>query len=250
MSREFSLKPFEAGKPLLPQVTADRMNAILDGVARNRVEFGDNITGQRTPGGTILRANAKSGGGSSVHAFQVSPASKDGQATIAVHPGLILSHVPYIGTNPASASNTLPVPPVDFSVWLMTRVANAANNYHPRIDVALPGEATPEPGEEPEEGDYVPVKPPYESCYLTTVAPALADQIDFRIKWDAGTAADPGADPPTPGTDILAGVFPVRIADVKVEQAAGKYTIKTITQHVFQSWRTLILVGDDLVPLC
>lgn len=52
----YNFKPFEAGKPLLPQLTAERLNGLVDAINRNRPEFGDNITGQRTPAGVILRA--------------------------------------------------------------------------------------------------------------------------------------------------------------------------------------------------
>lgn len=56
MSREFNFEPFKANEPILDQLTATRLNAMLDGINRNRVEFGDNITGTRAPGGTIVRA--------------------------------------------------------------------------------------------------------------------------------------------------------------------------------------------------
>jgi hypothetical protein len=56
MSQSVDIPPFKAGEPLLKQLTAARLNAMIDAIKRNGVQFGDNITGQRTPGGTIIRA--------------------------------------------------------------------------------------------------------------------------------------------------------------------------------------------------
>lgn len=57
-----SLKPFEQGKSLTEQLSAERLNLILDAIQRNIVQSGDNIEVQRTPGGTIVRANLGTGG--------------------------------------------------------------------------------------------------------------------------------------------------------------------------------------------
>lgn len=59
MSQGFNFPRFQQGQPLLDQLTADRLNAILDAIDRNRPQWGDNMTGQRTPGGVILRAKFK-----------------------------------------------------------------------------------------------------------------------------------------------------------------------------------------------
>jgi hypothetical protein len=66
MGRAFNFPKFRAGEALLPQLTAERLNAIIDALDRNRVEFGDNVTGQRTPGGTIVRSHADGASGGDV----------------------------------------------------------------------------------------------------------------------------------------------------------------------------------------
>lgn len=223
------------------------MNAILDAIVSlargENIIDGNNIRKRVGGGFVILSGDAiggRRGGGAAATPFLVSAATKDSYTAISVSPGLILNQVPYIqgvlmnqlvsdgGGN--LVPNTLTPPSENFSVWLITRIANKFDNYHPRIDIAEPGEM-----------GYTPVKPPDESCYLTTVAPVLeADRIDFRIKWDAGANRD-------------AGGFPIKIADVKMEAAAPGVTtgptVKAITQYVFQNWRSLIMVGDDLIPI-
>lgn len=63
MSKGFNFLPFQAGKNLLDQLTAERLNAMCDAIDRCRPIAGDNMTSQSTPGGVILRGN--SGGSSS-----------------------------------------------------------------------------------------------------------------------------------------------------------------------------------------
>lgn len=184
-------------------------------------------------------AKTQSLGGAAVHPFQVSAAIKNSFTAIQVYPGLILNQTPYIDGELMNklvfdgqgnlVPNTFTPPSVNFSVWLITRIKNEFDNYHPRIDIAQPGE----------EG-YVPVLPPEQSCYITATAPAEADRIDFRIKWDDGSSRE-------------AGGFPIRIADVKMEAAAEGVTtgptVKSITQYVFNSWRSLILSDNDIIPI-
>lgn len=198
-----------------------------------------------TPNGRQISTHPSAGaqiqpaGATVVHPFQVSAAIKNNFTAIQVYPGLILNQVPYIEGEPMNTlvfdgegnmvPNTFTPPSVDFSVWLITRIRNQFDNYHPRIDIAQPGE-----------DDWVPVLPPDQSCYITHVAPAEADRIDFRVKWDDDAARE-------------AGGFPVRIADVKMEAAAEGVTtgptVKSITQYVFNNWRSLILSDNDIIPM-
>lgn len=69
---------FQSGKPLLEQLSAERLNDILDLIESKGVAFGNNITGTRTPGGTIIRAKSGGAPGAIVpSAFDVLPASDD-----------------------------------------------------------------------------------------------------------------------------------------------------------------------------
>lgn len=54
--KSYKLQRFMQGQPLLDQITADRLNAILDAIEANRPIFGTNIQGTATPNGTIIRA--------------------------------------------------------------------------------------------------------------------------------------------------------------------------------------------------
>lgn len=184
-------------------------------------------------------AQTQAPGSTAVHPFQVSGTTKNSFTAIQVYPGLILNQTPYIDGVLMNVlvtdglgnlvPNTFTPPSVDFSVWLITRIKNEFDNYHPRIDIAQPGETS-----------YVPVRPPAESCYITAAAPGdEADRIDFRIKWDDGAR--------------VAGGFPIRIADVKM-QAAGPGVstgpiVKSVEQRVFNSWRSLILSENDIIPI-
>lgn len=99
MSQGFSFKKFEAGKPLLDQLTAERLNAMLDAIDRNRPKPGDNMTSTATPGGVILRAQpGGEGGGSSPHPFKVTkgPTSEDEDAKVFIRTGAVLGVIPKI----------------------------------------------------------------------------------------------------------------------------------------------------------
>jgi hypothetical protein len=203
---------------------------------------GPNIRKDTSSGKVILSGEpgGRLGGGGrgNLLPFKVTATQKNNFTAIRVYPGLILNQVPYIegalmnqtvtDSFGHQVPNTFTPPSTDFSVWLITRIKNSFDNYHPRIDIAQPGET-----------GYVPVLSAAESCYITHVAPAEADRIDFRIKWDAGGR--------------VAGGFPIRIADVKMTAAAPGVTtgpsVKSITQYVFNSWRSLILSENDIIPI-
>jgi hypothetical protein len=57
----YNLKPFRAGEPLLKQLTAARMNGLIDAINRSNIIFGDNVYGQRTPGGAIVKVRFPTG---------------------------------------------------------------------------------------------------------------------------------------------------------------------------------------------
>ncbi len=55
-TNRFPLPKFKANEPLLAQLTAARLNAILDAIDRAGVIFGDNVRGRFTSTGTIIDA--------------------------------------------------------------------------------------------------------------------------------------------------------------------------------------------------
>lgn len=234
------------GMPVTRVASSTRMNAITQLIKMlvmgENIMEGPNIR-KDTSAGRIILSGAKGvqpkGGGIGQYPFRVTAGTKDNYTAIRIYPGKILNQVPYVDGFPLNVPiadsfgnlnyPSLTPPSTNFSVWLIVRIANLFDNYHPRIDIAEPGET-----------GYVPVKPPDESCYLTTVAPDEADQIDFRVKWD------------TPGNKE-AGGFPIRIADVTVEAPGPGVTtgpvVKSITQYVFNNWRSLILSDNDIIPI-
>jgi hypothetical protein len=54
---------FVAGKPLLDQLTAERLNAMLDLIESKGVQLGNNMTGMQTSSGMIIRSKIVADGG-------------------------------------------------------------------------------------------------------------------------------------------------------------------------------------------
>jgi hypothetical protein len=58
-----TIPPFVAGKPLLDQLTAERLNAMLDLIESKGVQLGNHMTGFQTSSGMIIRSKAVTAGG-------------------------------------------------------------------------------------------------------------------------------------------------------------------------------------------
>lgn len=56
MAKAVDIAPFKAGQPLLEQLTAERLNAIVEACNRSSIRFGKNVTGRQTPGGITISA--------------------------------------------------------------------------------------------------------------------------------------------------------------------------------------------------
>jgi hypothetical protein len=70
--KNFQLPPFKKGEPLLDQLSADRLNAILDAIDRVTPIRGRNTQIVSTPGGKIIHSKAEAGSGApSALPFQV-----------------------------------------------------------------------------------------------------------------------------------------------------------------------------------
>lgn len=82
----FKLERFQAGQPLLDQLTATRLNAILDAIDRSRIQFGANVTGQFSNSGTTINANppATAGGPELETPFLVITQVNDGTPQLGV----------------------------------------------------------------------------------------------------------------------------------------------------------------------
>lgn len=218
MSREFSFKRFEAGKPLLEQLTAERLNAMLDAISRNRPEFGDNVTGQRTPGGTIIRANAKAiGGDNSRFPFKATITTDTAvppNVVIAIEPGRVSTIVP---TRSGTLLTDDPPPFIqqpddDMSLFLRIHIdtTNVDNNKRAGID-AVTVVTDNEVGED-----------------LT--GPELEE---YKMFWE------------DEGTEL--GHFYVKIADIDI---AGDPPVMTVdAQWLRSNIETIVISGDEAIVL-
>ena len=91
-----NLKPFEAGKPLLEQLTATRMNAIVAAVNAGEVMSGVGVRVSKTPGGTTISTcptpRERRGNSSALTNSHPWKATANGDATVYVAPGKVLGH--------------------------------------------------------------------------------------------------------------------------------------------------------------
>lgn len=234
MSQAFNFERFVAGKPLLEQLSAQRLNAILDAIDRNRPEFGDNVTGQRTPGGVIIRADAQSSDGAAVkHPFRVyrlartTPTPASG---LAVYPG-------YISTVMAKINGVLltatPTPILDvsastggFSIFLRVEIEGFSDatfgggslsvKRYSVINVnVLTDDQTGDDAEYDLEGEI----------------------IEFKVKWDDVTTKNKGH-------------FFIKVADVAAPtEGSPSGTIGTIVQTLFVSYRSILISEEVIVAL-
>jgi hypothetical protein len=180
MGREFNFPKFRAGEPLLPQLSAERLNAIIDAIGRNRIEFGDNVTGQRTPGGTIVRANAKSTGGDSNFPFLLQLGTRPDEPTqylVGISDGKVNNEWPDVGTDAmgVTGSRSLNITNVENCNVFIRVMFNARTNNQERLDIF----------ERPNET--------YPTNKITWLDPATA------ITPDACDAVDNPDDPPPAG---------------------------------------------------
>jgi hypothetical protein len=213
--QSFKLPRFKAGEPLLSQLSASRLNAMLEAIEAGRVLFGVNTTGQRTPAGTIIRANPRAGGsgGAAPFPFKIIPGTDAfGNAQITIVTGLVgnvvpqmsgfpLNHTPpptlYVGTNP---------------VWLQVFVKLSSNpaDYRAVIDPATP----------------------------PLIFQDSAAHVELQMTWTGSPA------------DYSSGIgnFFVKIGDVTMD-TVDSTKIKSVTQYLYTNLRSLVLTVDSVLIL-
>lgn len=222
MSREFNFPKFTAGEPLLQQLTAARLNAILDAIDRNRVEFGDNITGQRTPGGTIVRTKLGTGGGAAgTFPFELIEGTDEADPplpTVSFTVGKIGNSIPTLyGTTLTDTPKHSVSSANDFKAWLQVNITAEFDNYHPKIDDAE---------------------------IIVETAAANPTREDFKIEWE-----NPD--------DKVSGAFFILIADFTVAAVPGSdpevLTITSVDQWLNVSYRAIVMLGlvddDWIIPV-
>lgn len=240
-TQTYTLPRFKAGAPLLEQVTAERLNAILDAVEAGRIVFGKNITGTRTTSGVILRGNAGGAGGGAAagHPFRVYQ-SVDNQdppyPILKVFPGKVGTVVPTMnsgGTNAAGARLDVSDDAAGSHPWLYTPSHPFSLYLRCQIDLTDPT-----------------LK--YRS-YITTVRVVTSDDADaiedrdnntqeLQIVWEGVNYAEKAAK--------TKGHFYLNVADVAGgEDDGGNITIGQITQWLFTSYRTFGVIADTAVVL-
>jgi hypothetical protein len=211
--QSFKLPRFKSGEPLLSQLSASRLNAMLEAIEANRVLFGVNTTGQRTPAGTIIRANPPAGsGGAQPFPFKVFPSQdRDGNFQVTVFRGLVGTVVPqmsgidldndpppilYVGTNP---------------LWLQVFVKLSTNpaDYRAVID---------------------PEHPPQ-------IFQDSHPHVDLQMNW-TGSPADYSSG---------VGYFYLKIAEITIADPVPPSTTRTISvaQYLYTNLSTFLLTVDQ-----
>lgn len=232
MSREFNFQRFEAGRPLLEQLTADRLNAILDGISRNRPEFGDNITGQRTPGGTILRTNARGDAGDSApntpfKVYKSFDNSTPPYPILKIYPGRIADIVPTLAAAKLDVSDTI----VGLHPWFYSATGSYSLFLKVVIDNTIPDSNFQS------HVQSVSVLSDNDALVIPDIDPTAGEVIESKMKWTGTT------------TDRVKGYFYLKIADVTATTVDGNIIVQSITQWLDRSYRTFVLAGDEAIAI-
>jgi hypothetical protein len=216
MSREFNFEPFKANEPILDQLTATRLNAILDGINRNRIEFGDNITGTRTAGGAIVRAKVGAGGAANPFPFKCNVANIDGANTLTLYPGYVGGIMPTMAGTALDSVDPIPklFPEDDGSVFLRVNIGITTPSEDFRNNISSV-EAIYTPGATAKDDSGDPLN-------------------ELTMIWDdADTKAS--------------GYFMIRVASINIGE--GDNPSATPTQYLFTSIRSFVIVVDDVIIL-
>jgi hypothetical protein len=241
MGRSFNFPKFRAGEPLLPQLTAERLNALVDAMDRNRVEFGDNITGQRTPGGVIIRTNprADGNGGDLDHPFKVVKTVDDTvppYPVLKVLPGVIGNIIPTLATarldkrnDEAGVKPWFYSPTGDYSLLLKVMVDTGTIEPNKRAGIIS-------------------------VSVISSLDPSIPDDIksgtpptvmELYMRWDnAGT----------PEQSNSKGYFFIKIADIHAitvaeGPTAGSIEVRNISQFLTQSYLTFVITSYEVIPM-
>jgi len=96
----FSFPRFVAGQSLLEQLSAERMNAMLDAIEECQLWEGANVCITRGPGGSTISADAPSDSPDLTHNYQVYDVSTEEETKISVRPGNHNNVIPDIDGTP------------------------------------------------------------------------------------------------------------------------------------------------------
>ncbi|CAN5463251.1 hypothetical protein BH20VER3_BH20VER3_00980 [soil metagenome] len=238
--KNFQLSPFKTGEPLLAQLSAERMNAILDAVDRVTPLSGQNTRVQVTPGGRLIHAQPAGQTGAAAKTpflvFKTSDNSVPPYPILKLVPGKIAGIVPTLnagGTNAAGAKLDVPDDASGAHPWLYTPGHDFSIYLRCNLDLVTPS------------SQYRSV---ISSVRVVTSddADAVVDRAnntqELQIVWEGATQAE--KDQKTKGH------FYVNVADVKGgTDGGGNITIGTITQWLFDSYTTFAVAGDSAVIL-
>jgi hypothetical protein len=113
----YNIPRFVRGENLLDQLTADRLNALIDAIELNRPQPGVGIViPARTAGGTVIEAVRHSSGSSDdAHPFKIilKPGSSNNKRYMSVLPGLVDNVMPTLDGDPLW---TVPSPTVEITM--------------------------------------------------------------------------------------------------------------------------------------
>ncbi len=231
----FKLEPFKAGAPLVDQLTAERLNAMLAAIAQCQISFGANISGTRLPSGVILRAKPQggSGGGGVPSPFLVQRA-KDNSVppypVLKLYPGRIANKMPTLGGVPLDQDPAAPTQPwlyypgEDFQILLKVQIdrLDPSSDFQSNISEVKVIASTDE--DEVSEDDL----DDGGSVFLQSVF------------WEGET--------PEEIETKARGHFFILVADVSAEMDDdGNIVVTNIQQWLFDNYTTFAIVGDQAV---
>jgi hypothetical protein len=149
---DFNAIRFQPSRPLLKEVSAERLNAILTEIKRNKPVGERGITvrqsGDRTYIGLAAKMTGGTGGGIQFHPFQISSSTapeSENQYVVTVRPGTLNNLMP---TNlfEENALRQFPIPSNELNYVILTGQTNASDQF---VSCALSVSETPPSAQEP-----------------------------------------------------------------------------------------------------
>jgi len=149
---DFAQIRFLPNRPLLRELSADRLNTILQEIKRNKPKGERGITVRQDGTGTYIGLAASLprgiGGGTTVHPFQISSSTapeSENQYVVTVRPGTLNNLMP---TNlfEENALRQFPIPSNELNYVILTGQTNASDQF---VSCALSVSETPPSAQEP-----------------------------------------------------------------------------------------------------
>lgn len=226
MAKQFRLARFNAGQPLFEQLSAERLNALVDAIDRATPIAGDNMTSQAIPTGVIHRSNAKSTGGNLSFPFKVTAGSRETTAGVFIKPGRVAGLSPFVLDDVLGnvQLNNVPAPMLDIGGG-------------PGVKPILIRCDMTSPGPEIFQGILISAAT-MQSTFAPDADPGDISGGGYRIFWD---------DDPEPPNPHLTGHFYIKIANVTAVSSDAGLVISNVEQLINTNLASFVLAGEDVV---